>query len=280
MKISSEEIESGVMDAGNLETAVSAMRLDGIVVLENVVDLEHVEILRAKMVEDVALLMKRKDAPFNWNSGNVQQEPPPFPPYLFKDVLLNDMAIAVTKSVLGNGVKNGFYSGNTAVLSTERQPVHADTGQLWANLEVASPAFNIVVNVPLVDFSPENGSTEIWVGSHLDTSVDVHSNIEVSAEALEQRRAISPPIQPSVKAGSVILRDIRLWHAGMPNKTSHPRPMVAMIHVASWWAWDGRLKFPKGSEDFFKHPHLNTLAEFVEGEIDYIRAPQAYAYEK
>ena len=47
--------------------------------------------------------------------GNVQQDPPPFPPYLFRDVLLNDMVIAVTTAVLGTPVKNTMYGGNTAM---------------------------------------------------------------------------------------------------------------------------------------------------------------------
>ena len=29
-------------------------------------------------------------------------------------------------------------------------------------------------------------------------------------------------------SGSIIIRDLRLWHAGMPNKTEEPRVMLAI----------------------------------------------------
>src|SRR6185312_16908566 len=102
--------------------------------------------------------------PYNWNKGNVQQDPPPFPPYLFRDVLVNDLVIQVTKAILGKGVKSVFYSGNTAMPSESRQPVHADSGHLWPNLEVAHPPYQLVVNVPVVYMDARNGSTEIWPG--------------------------------------------------------------------------------------------------------------------
>jgi len=100
-----------------------------------------------------------------------------------------------------------------------------------------------------VDVSPENGSTELWLGTHKDCSVSVHDNIKVTPEALDKWRTISPPIQPTSKAGSILIRDIRLWHAGMPNHTDTPRPMIAMIHHAGWLSV-GKLKFPKGTEEF------------------------------
>jgi hypothetical protein len=77
----------------------------------------------------------------------------------------------------------------------------------------------------------------------------------------------------------VLIRDIRLWHRGMPNHTETPRPMIAMIHWVSWWSAGG-VAFPKGTESFFEHPELRTIARFVDGPIDYIHQSVAYEYEK
>ncbi|RYG38194.1 hypothetical protein EON81_04290 [bacterium] len=262
----------------SLATAIGALRTDGVVVLENAVDPGHTAILRDRLFEDLEKYLGRPNAPFNWNRGNVQQDPPPFEPFLFRDILLNEAAISVAHGILGQGMYNAFYSGNTAVKSESRQPVHADTGQLWTNMEHPHPPVQIVVNVAMVDFSPENGSTEIWPGTHLDPTVTMQSgDIEVPDAQLEARRKIVPPIQPVVKAGSLILRDIRLWHAGMPNRTDTPRPMVAMIYSVAWWP-SGRLKFPASSRALFHHPLLETRADFVDGEIDYVAAPSAYAF--
>ncbi|CAN5646293.1 hypothetical protein BH11ARM2_BH11ARM2_11520 [soil metagenome] len=280
MEIVIVDATGGKLSPENLAKAVEAIREDGIVVLENAVDPAHIEALRDRMFTDLDSFLNRKDAPFNWNRGNVQQDPPPFEPFLFRDVLMNDAAIAVTHAILGNGVYNSFYSGNTAVKSESRQPVHADTGQLWPDLDHAHPPVSVVVNVATVDFSPENGSTEIWLGTHTDPTVTIQKgDIEVPLDRLEARRAIRPPVQPRIKAGSLILRDIRLWHAGMPNRTDTPRPMIAMIHNVGWWP-SGSLKFPISSKGFFEHPVLRTQAEFVEGDIDYVGKHSAHAFEE
>ena len=280
LDISAEEIADRRLSPEHLRDAVQAVRNDGFVVLNNVIENTHIDILRDKMLADVQAFVTRPDAPFNFNTSNVQQDPPPFPPYLFRDVLCNNMAIAVTKAVLGPGVKNGFYSGNTAMPSTQRQPVHADSAQLWSGLEVAPPAYGVVVNVPLVDMDARNGSTELWPGSHQEMGVSVHDDIKISEAALESRRQIALPFQPSVKAGSLLIRDIRLWHAGMPNRSGQPRPMIAMIHWCSWWGHAETLTFPKGTEALFADSDLRTLARFVDDPIDYIHKPQAYDFQK
>jgi hypothetical protein len=276
LKITAAELRSGVIRPDHLEAATNALRGDGIVVLEDVIDTAHLDVLHERMLVDLKEILDRPNAPFNFNKGNVQQDPPPFPPYLFRDVLVNDIVIAVTKSILGAGQKNVFYSGNTALPSKNRQPAHADSGQLWPNLAVATPPYQLVVNVPVVDMDERNGSTEVWPGTHLDTTVVIQDgDIKVDPDVLERRRVVSPPLQPTVRRGSVIIRDIRLWHAGMPNHTDNPRPMIALIHTVSWWQ-DGRIVFAKGSEEFLEHPDLRTTAVFKDGPIHHNQRNEAY----
>jgi hypothetical protein len=278
VEISEQEVQSGEMTPANRDAAVDAVRRDGFVVLAGVIDCQHLETLRVKMQDDVEKFLARDDAPYNFNTSNVQQDPPPFPPYLFRDVLLNDMVIAVTKELLGSGVKNSYYSGNTALPSTQRQPVHPDVGHLWQ--DVLTPAFGLVVNVPVVEVTPENGGTELWPGSHLDTRMGIDQDIKIPEELLARRRKVAPPFQASIPLGGVLIRDIRLWHAGMPNRTRTPRPMIAMIHWCRWWDAGSPLLFPKGTETFFQHPRLHTNARFVDGPIDYVSVPQAYDFKK
>lgn len=278
--LSLQERENQFLNDENLQIAVEAVQRDGFVVLVDVVDLAHIAELRQRVLSDCELLLARKDTPFNWVSGNLQQNPPPFPPFLYRDLLVNEYAIQVTSAILGSGLRSAFYSGNTALPSDQRQPVHADSGQLWPNLDVAHPPYQLVINAPLVDMGPDNGSTEIWPGTHTDTTVVMQQgDIKVPAEALDARRLVSPPLQPNVKAGSLLIRDIRLWHAGMPNRTQSPRPMVAMIHSVCWWPTSA-LRFPKGTEALFEHPVLTTHAEFVDVVADHIAEPQAYEFSR
>ena len=278
INFSADEIRTGKMTPEHLQTAVNAVREDGYVLLNELIDPAIMAVLRDKMLEDVDAILARKDVPFNFNVGNLQQDPPPIMPYLYREVLVNDIVISITRAMLGAGLKNSFYSGNTALPhSTSRQPAHADIGQLWPDLEVPTPPFALVVNVLPVDVSAENGSTEIWPGTHKDTSVFVQKgDIKVSADKLEEQRRIAPPFQYSAKAGSVVVRDMRLWHAGMPNHTSTPRPMIAMIHTVSWWGGEAPLTFPRGTESLFEHPDLHTVARFVDGPIDYLNRNEAY----
>jgi hypothetical protein len=272
---------AGRLSGDELAAAVDALRSDGFVVVNDVVDPAHLDVLHGRMIGDLDALQARRDAPYNWNAGNLQQDPPPFPPYLFADVLLNPFVISVTSAVLGPGVKNVMYGGNTALPGDQRQPVHVDVGHLWPIdvLEGPHPAAQLVVNVLTVDVSPENGATELWPGTHRELGVGVGDDIKVAPDAVEARRALCPPIQPTFRRGSMLIRDIRLWHAGMPNRTAAPRPMIAMVHTTPWLATGTPLLFPVGTEPFFHHPILTTAAAFTSDPIDHVRAPRGFEYE-
>lgn len=282
LDIKSEERLTGKLSANRLEEAVRAVRQDGYVVLNDLIDPQILAPIRDRMLADVEKILARADVPFNFNSGNIQQDPPPFPPYLSREVLCNEIVIAITQSILGKGLVNGMYSGNTALPhSTGRQPVHADMGQLWPSLDVAHPAYALVINVLPVDVSAANGSTEIWPGTHLDTSVILQEgDIKVSEEKLAAQRKIAPGFQYSAKAGSVVIRDIRMWHAGMPNPSDQPRPMIAMIHFVSWWSELNLLEFAAGSEPYLAHPILRHNARFIEGDLDHTNRNQSYDFMK
>ena len=53
---------------------------------------------------------------------------------------------------------------------------------MFPELGMALPVTRIVVNIPLIDFTLENGCTEIWPGSHL--IVDPVTTPETEDEAL------------------------------------------------------------------------------------------------
>ena len=264
IQITDAERSSACLSEDHRDATTRALMDDGFAVLEGAVPLDKIAILRERAFADIESLVKREDGPFNWHRGNLQQDPAPFPPYLFREVLANEFAIQATHALLGDGMYNGFYSGNTAMPSENRQPVHADIGQLWPNQVHTHPPYGIIVNVPLVDASPENGSTEIWPGTHTDPSVTLQSgSIEAAEASLDRWRKIAPPIQPTIKAGSILLRDVRLWHAGMPNRTATPRPMIAMIYYVSWWPSEP-FKLHASAEELLKHPLLRQNATYFD----------------
>ena len=265
--VSSQEVASKALSWPNLERATRALHRDGLVVLEDVIDHDVLDMLNVKMVEDSLTLQAAGDAsPYNYNKGsvpglcdlwflaltfrasidliesNIQQDPPTSKKYFDTSIFLNPLAIQVTSSVLGPRPRLSFVSGNSALPPTpesppQSQPVHSD-----ADFDHPNCPFALVVNVPLVEMTPENGSTEVWLGTHLLSSLAVQegehgerASGRIRTSALEERALERSPSQPVVKKGSLIIRDLRLWHAGKPNYTNSTRVMLAMIHFAPWF---------------------------------------------
>jgi ectoine hydroxylase-related dioxygenase (phytanoyl-CoA dioxygenase family) len=129
----------------------------------------------------------------------------------------------------------------------QRQPVHSD-----ADFAHPSHPFALVINVPLIAFTPSNGSTELWLGTHTGSLSGLHvqegahgdrASGRIKEHLLVDRRKVRGPCQPNISKGSIVVRDLRLWHAGMPNWTDEVRVMLAMIHFAPWYRNPMRLEF-------------------------------------
>jgi ectoine hydroxylase-related dioxygenase (phytanoyl-CoA dioxygenase family) len=249
IKVSADEVKSGRLTERHLEQAVRALVFEGLVVVENAVEHSVLDKLNEKMVKDATYLRSLGEkGPFNYNQGNLQQDAPPvrehFDPSIFLSkssgfyaALLTEqdpLASHITSTVLGPRPKMTFCSGNTAMPATgdikpQRQPVHSD-----ADFKHPPHPFALVVNVPLVTMKPKNGSTEVWLGTHTNTNIEDQEGAHgerasgrIKQSLLEERRRVSPPIQGVIPKGSVIVRDLRLWHAGMPNYSDEIRVMLA-----------------------------------------------------
>ena len=267
------------LSSESLTKAIDAIPEDGYVVLHEVIEKGKIETLRDRMLADVEKILALDAVPFQFKKGHIQQDPPPFKPFLHHDVLVNPFVIDVTHALLGDGVKNAFYSGNCCLPGSQSQPLHFDMGHLWPDWPNYHPAHAIVVNVPVVDMNRENGSTELWPQSHLNTEKSkVTSDIKIPDEIVETQRKQSRPLQPEMPAGSILLRDVRLWHRGMPNKTKKPRPIIAMIHYPRWYQTGQTFQLEKGSEKIVKDKRLTTVAEFVNEPINYISHNENYDY--
>ena len=141
----------------------------------------------------------------------------------------------LTSTHLGPSPTLRFISGNTALPPTPTSPPLSQPTHNDADFEHPQIPFALVINVPLVTMTPTNGSTEIWLGTHAGTSLadqegahGERASGRIKAPLLAVRREVRPPCQPVVKKGSVVVRDLRLWHGGCPNLSEVPRVMLAM----------------------------------------------------
>ncbi|KAF3769789.1 hypothetical protein M406DRAFT_58988 [Cryphonectria parasitica EP155] len=255
-----QEVKSQKLDPRNLEAAVRHIHQDGLVVVEDVVPHQHLDFLNEKMVQDARTLQARgKDGPFNYNQGNLQQDAPPVAEYFQSSIFINLIATQITSAILGPKPRWTFCSANSAMppllgSAPQRQPVHSD-----ADFAHPDHPFALVINIPLVTMTPDNGSTELWLGTHhfgVDVQEGAHgeraSGRIKPALLAEREKGSRGPSQPVVKKGSIVIRDLRLWHAGMPNRSDQVRIMLAMIHFAPWYRNKMRLTLGEDIKPVFE----------------------------
>ncbi|CAM0138799.1 hypothetical protein VKS41_005989 [Umbelopsis sp. WA50703] len=138
--------------------------------------------------------------------------------------------------------------------------------------------------------TPDNGTTEVWLGTHifgLDCQEGKHGDRasgRIIKSLLEQRRVERPPSQPTVKKGSIVIRDLRLWHGGKPNFSNQIRVMLAFIHFAPWYRNAMHIEYSKELEQTLKEhgSGLQIQAEFKQEEEilnRYLNRPFGNAYD-
>lgn len=270
--LSPSELETNKIGSHNLQAAVEALHRDGIVAIGNAVPVAQLDKLNARMVPEAKKLYAKPETHRNFgnNTGNIQQEPVLEEGFVTTEVLANPFATEVIQCMLGPNPRLRFYSANTAFKATDRQPPHIDI-----NFDFPQVPFGYCVNINLVDTSPENGATEVWLGTHTQTSNKVldfsKGHKEIRADLQAERRKTNPPIQPSLPKGSLIIRDFRLWHAGMPNRTDEPRVMLVSVQFPHWYRSELKLKLPEGIRDKMQWGDVVPCVDWQKDGYDYLK---------
>ncbi|KAL4746552.1 hypothetical protein BDW72DRAFT_210343 [Aspergillus terricola var. indicus] len=269
------ELSSTKVSSHNLQSAIEALHRDGLVVITNAVSIAHLDKLNARMVPEAKTLYARPSTHRNFGpeTGNIQQEPVLEKDYIYQDIVANPFAVQVIECMIGPRPALRFYSANTAFQAKDRQPVHIDV-----DFDFPMIPWSYAININLVDTTPENGATEVWLGSHIGTGRDVldpqHGHEQIKEELLEERRKMGRAgIQPEgLPKGSLVIRDMRLWHAGMPNRTQEPRVMLVTILFPHWYRSDQRIILPeslKGEIEGWQG--VDACVQWVEEGYDYLQ---------
>ena len=154
---------------------------------------------------------------------------------MFSDIWANGPALAIISSMLGPNPCVNFVGGNTVLGNFKgvRQNVHPDL-----TFNHGMIPFAYCANVYLDDTNTENGSTELWLGSHRDCSY------------------------------------AQLWHAGIPSRSPNPRMMLAFVHTAWWYECPIKVLFSESARLLVeqwakkKHPVMYN-AHFVPDGLDH-----------
>ena len=221
MIISEEERRNNQLNQDNLIQALRLLRECGYVILEAVLPSDWVEEMHSAYNEEV-----KKQFVGAKPTGHGGISAPLYMPFIDPLVIENPFAIQILKQAMGDDIFSYFpYGSNTAWPGCGIQHIHRDTGHLFPDEPHVLPISLAVVNIALVDFTEENGATEVWPASHLITDLQHNDkkNLEERAIQLPSTRTIMP-------AGSVVVRDMRCWHRGMPNQTQEIRSMLALVY--------------------------------------------------
>jgi len=137
----------------------------------------------------------------------------------------NDAIMAVVEDLVGADGVMCQLASDTPLRGSEHQDLHRDTQLLFPESGVETPPYQLAVNFPLVDVTPENGPMEYAPGTHMLSK----------AEGMRRVASGEIPLEPAYMArGDVMIRDVRHIHRGTPNRTDVPRPMVVIGYSRRW----------------------------------------------
>jgi hypothetical protein len=165
--------------------------------------------------------------------------------------------IDLVNAIMPSATRRPYVGGNLNLPGSHPQHYHTD--------RPFTKEF-LIVNTAIVDNNNDNGATEVLPGTH--TRFYPYWKFVLN-------RVARSPFRVQLNAGDVMIRSSNLWHRGMPNRTSIPRPMAALTwEDGGSFAEDpfanneGRITF---FPNWFKPTTLGRLRERV-----FITVPQLY----
>lgn len=133
--------------------------------------------------------------------------------------------LTIVENLVGKDFVMCQLATDTPVRGSAYQDLHRDAPPLFPEWGRETPPFQLAVNFSLVDVTPHNGPLETTRGTHLMDKTDALQRIESGEIPLE-------PVY--LRAGDILIRDVRAIHRGTPNPSDEPRPMVVLGYSRRW----------------------------------------------
>lgn len=139
--------------------------------------------------------------------------------FLNPQVYANPLLLAVLQQLLGADIVIDSFTCVLAMPGAAEQHLHRDHGGLFpAQIELESnlPPYAVTMVAPLVDLTPETGTTRLFPGTHRGG--------EQHASQL-----------PYTDRGNCFLFDYRLLHQGTANQSDIARPVLYVTYARPWF---------------------------------------------
>ena len=223
-----------------LDTALFQLRVHGWCVLEDIIPAGEVGGVR-QSIESTAAELNGKTRESNTESvaiRNCLNYDQAIAPYLAHERLLAPM-----RALFGSYIRMRSGKGFVEFPGTERGPTHADGPFIQSQpVCVVAPYQDATLQFSTVwmlsDFTRQSGGTIVIPGSHR-SSTNRTGGLDLPIPHPGE-------IQVTGAAGSVLLFDNRLWHAGGPNRGDGPRVGVLNLYFPWWLCQDQNM--PAGTD--------------------------------
>jgi hypothetical protein len=186
---------------------------DGFVVLEGAAPADLLAELRARLEQLFAEEGESAGAEFKQEPGCRRLANLADKGEVFHRALSQPWALEHVRHVLGPAIKLSSLNARfVPPYGAGAQPLHADMAA------VADERGPWVCNVlwMLDDFTPDNGAVRVVPGSHRWGALPQQALADPHADHPDQRLVTG-------QAGSVMIMNAHLWHAGTANRTARPR---------------------------------------------------------
>jgi ectoine hydroxylase-related dioxygenase (phytanoyl-CoA dioxygenase family) len=198
---------------------------EGFCVLRGHFAREKMEAWRAAFAPLIARHIEREGRRLNRGPGRYYVTLPFVEPFADPEVYEDDDVLGVVRGLVGEDATLVQLATDTPLLGSEYQDVHRDAPPLFPEWGRETPPFQLAVNFPLVDVTAENGPFEVARATHTLSKEEGLRRIEAGSARLE-------PLL--LRAGDVMIRDVRGLHRGTPNRTQVARPMVVVGYSRRW----------------------------------------------
>jgi Phytanoyl-CoA dioxygenase (PhyH) len=187
-----------------------AFAYDGYVVIKNVVPRDKLAELHATIAAEFES-QRRTGVLFNGGgqlSGHLNCYPGEAARFAYQ-ALVDYGVVDLIKMLSSKSLREPYVGCNFNMPGSHAQQYHMD--RAYRNEFM-------IANISVVDTNLVNGATDVVPGTH--RRFYKYWQFVVQRKAREHKRLIS-------EAGDVVVRVSNLWHRGMPNHSSEPRPMLA-----------------------------------------------------
>ena len=216
---------SSKLSQQEVEAYAQAVREESFCLIPGILPVEKLDQWQATFLPLLERHIEREGHRLNRGPGRYYVTLPFTAPFADPQIFENDAIMAVVEELVGADGVMCQLATDTPLEGSQYQDIHRDTPPLFPETGQETPPFQLAVNFPLVDVTPENGPIEIAPRTHLLPKEEGLRRIENGEIKLEQ---------VFMKKGDVMIRDVRHLHRGTPNPSGIPRPMVVIGYSRRW----------------------------------------------